>query len=241
MDRFLALFCRNPGLHLLFEQAGAANEDGTDTPREENLMGSVFTSLCHFWSLVHDGLWIYYADRPNAPPTHWRHKLAEHKYREIIAWGLTISHCRRMMRSKEPARSCHSVRAIFIWMHVALLDITRPFRSDSPGPRPGMDDLYGARQFAQRRLLGQHVCLLYLSNAVLESPRDPDWHLYFLLCIYGNESLRRPYSVSASIGRILQQLEHQDVSLERAQVEALAKDFEELAVFNEPINHGNIS
>jgi hypothetical protein len=54
--------------------------------------------------------------------------------------------------------------------------------------------------------------LLYLSNAVHESPRDPDWHLYFLLCIYGNESLRRPYSVSASIGRILQQLEHQDVA-----------------------------
>jgi hypothetical protein len=72
MDRFLALFCRNPGLQflshppslpipgsLLFEQAGAANEDGTDTPQEENLVGSVFTSLCHFWSLVHDGLWIY--------------------------------------------------------------------------------------------------------------------------------------------------------------------------------------
>jgi hypothetical protein len=30
------------------------------------------------------------------------------------------------------------------------------------------------------------------------------------------------------------------VSLERAQVEALAKDFEELAVFNELINHGNM-
>jgi hypothetical protein len=48
----------------------------------------VVTSLCHFWSLVHDGLWIYYADRPNTAPTHWRHKLAEHKYCEIIAWGV---------------------------------------------------------------------------------------------------------------------------------------------------------
>ncbi|CAG9950847.1 unnamed protein product, partial [Clonostachys rosea f. rosea IK726] len=84
-------------------------------------------------------------------------------------------------------------------MHVVLLDITRPFRSDSPDPQPGMDDLCGARQFAQCRLLGQ--------------------------------SLRRPYSVSASIGQsllaitlrdtemsgqeawwILQQLEHQDVA-----------------------------
>jgi hypothetical protein len=99
MDRFLALFCRNPGFQFpldprsppipgspLFQQAGAANGDGTDTPQEENLMGSVFTSLYYFWSLVHDGLWIYYADRPNAPPTRWRHKLTEHKYREIIAW-----------------------------------------------------------------------------------------------------------------------------------------------------------
>jgi hypothetical protein len=76
-----------------------------------------------------------------------------------------------------------------------------------------------------------HAGLLYLSNAIRESPRDSNWHLYFLLCTYGYKSLRRPYSVSASIGQsllaitlrdtemsgqeawwILQQLEHQDVA-----------------------------
>lgn len=105
MDRFLALFFRKPGFQFpshppslpipgspLFEQAGATNEDGTDTPREENLMGSVFTSLCHFWSLVHNGLWIYYADRPNAPPRHWSINSPRTSIARLLPGGLTKSH-----------------------------------------------------------------------------------------------------------------------------------------------------
>ncbi|KAK7219461.1 hypothetical protein V2G26_007464 [Clonostachys chloroleuca] len=102
---FLALFFRKPGFQFpshppslpipgspLFEQAGATNEDGTDTPREENLMGSVFTSLCHFWSLVHNGLWIYYADRPNAPPRHWSINSPRTSIARLLPGGLTKSH-----------------------------------------------------------------------------------------------------------------------------------------------------
>jgi hypothetical protein len=46
-----------------------------------------------------------------------------------------------------------------------------------------------------------HTALIYVANAVLQDKQDPEWRFYFLLCIYGYESLRRSYRLAEAIGR----------------------------------------
>lgn len=66
---------------------------------EQDLMGSTFPALCEFWLMIHDGIWVYYGGRLDAPPEGWRSKLAEHKFREIVSW--TTSLPPSLMRSKK--------------------------------------------------------------------------------------------------------------------------------------------
>ncbi|KAH6661424.1 hypothetical protein BKA67DRAFT_510437, partial [Truncatella angustata] len=42
-----------------------------------------------------------------------------------------------------------------------------------------------------------HTGLLHLANATLHSTNDPEWCLYFLLCIRGYEGLKGLFPVSA--------------------------------------------
>jgi len=46
-----------------------------------------------------------------------------------------------------------------------------------------------------------HTALMYVANAVLQDTNDSQWHEYLLLCIYGYETLRRPFRVAETIGR----------------------------------------
>lgn len=46
-----------------------------------------------------------------------------------------------------------------------------------------------------------HTALTYVANAVLLEPEDSEWRFYFLLCVYGYESLRRSYRFAETIGR----------------------------------------
>lgn len=41
-----------------------------------------------------------------------------------------------------------------------------------------------------------HTGLLYLADAALHETENADWRVYFMFCIYGYETLRRPYPVS---------------------------------------------
>jgi hypothetical protein len=112
-----------------------------------------------------------------------------------------------------------------IWLHAALMDLLRPFTSRSAqgdcafttfsaeGSSAGA--AYKASVNQLKRLVLEyrtthessaysilwHTGLLYLVNAMLETPQDPDWHFYFLVCIYGYEALSRPYRISGSIGK----------------------------------------
>ncbi|KFA68738.1 hypothetical protein S40285_09554 [Stachybotrys chlorohalonatus IBT 40285] len=112
-----------------------------------------------------------------------------------------------------------------IWLHAALLDVVRPFTGNIPqetvrwktfvAPDSSARAAYNASVNQLKRLVLDYrsnyesscysllwqTGMLYLVNAILETPRDPEWHLYFLLCIYGYEALRRPYGVSATIGK----------------------------------------
>lgn len=62
-----------------------------------------------------------------------------------------------------------------------------------------------------------HTALMYVANAVLVS-KDTDWQVYFLLCIYGYESLNRPFRVSEAIGTSLltMTLRNSDITIEEA-------------------------
>lgn len=60
---------------------------------------------------------------------------------------------------------------------------------------------------------------MYVANAVLVS-KGADWRVYFLLCIYGYESLNRPFRVSEAIGTSLltMTLRNSDITIEEAQL-----------------------
>ena len=48
-----------------------------------------------------------------------------------------------------------------------------------------------------------HTALTYVVNEVLLEPDDPEWRFYFLLCIYGYESLRRSYRFAEVMSQCL--------------------------------------
>jgi hypothetical protein len=72
-----------------------------------------------------------------------------------------------------------------------------------------------------------HTGLLYLANAVLQDTEDPEWRLYFLLCIYGYENLRRPYRVSEIIGRGLLSMTLRDTNMSGEDARKTLADLEE--------------
>ncbi|KAK8000824.1 hypothetical protein PG990_013424 [Apiospora arundinis] len=46
-----------------------------------------------------------------------------------------------------------------------------------------------------------HTAMTYVANAMLRDSQDPEWYQYMLLCLYGYETLRRPFRVAEAIGR----------------------------------------
>ncbi|KFA81939.1 hypothetical protein S40288_06893 [Stachybotrys chartarum IBT 40288] len=170
--------------------------------------------------------------RMYAPPELWKSTLAETKYREILAWTSKLPPS--LIRGKE---SGPQVPVFHIWLHAALLDVVRPFTGNTPqetvrwktfvAPDSSARAAYNSSVNQLKRLVIDYrsnyesscysllwqTGMLYLVNAILESPRDPEWHLYFLLCIYGYEALRRPYGVSATIGKGLLSMTLRDTDM----------------------------
>lgn len=46
-----------------------------------------------------------------------------------------------------------------------------------------------------------HTALLYLANAMLHSTGTEDWLIYFLVCLYGYEGLRKSFRVAEVIAK----------------------------------------
>ena len=67
-------------------------------PAQEAVMGDTFPALCHFWQIVHGARWIYYPDE-ESPPEKFAMVLAEHKFRELIAWVEVLP--RSLVRAEE--------------------------------------------------------------------------------------------------------------------------------------------
>lgn len=112
-----------------------------------------------------------------------------------------------------------------MWFHAAILDLFRPFlkRDDAekrrlrtfsaPDRTPMAAYMASVNQLkhlivhfrsnyeASTCTLLWHTAMMYVANAVLRDSRDPEWHQYLLLCLYGYETLRRPFRVAEAIGR----------------------------------------
>ncbi|KFA51288.1 hypothetical protein S40293_04420 [Stachybotrys chartarum IBT 40293] len=113
----IALFYRQPGVDIpastptspiprnrnFPKSGGAGGTSDVELDNEDDPMGSTFHSLCEFWSMIHDVIWIYYRDQPGAPPESWRPILAEYKYHEILTWSnkLPLSLSRRKQSSSQ--------------------------------------------------------------------------------------------------------------------------------------------
>ncbi|KAI1259243.1 hypothetical protein F5Y18DRAFT_314482 [Xylariaceae sp. FL1019] len=194
-----------------FSDTHAAGAGQADVP--ENLLGTIFPLLCHFWRLVHKVNWIYYTVE-NSPPIYLRAILAEYAFRELIAWVETVP---ILLVRREPG--AHYTTVFHIWLHAAILDMFKPFVNDpvlrarrlqtfTAGDstpdilcKASLEQLkrlvikYRTRHIESTYSILWHTGLIYLANGVL-SLGDPDWHLYLLLCIYAYERLNRPYRIA---------------------------------------------
>ncbi|KAI1843691.1 hypothetical protein JX266_010137 [Neoarthrinium moseri] len=182
-------------------------------------MGKTLTTLCQFWRIMH-GVSMKYFSRVRAVDySNLELEFAEMKFREILAWAENLP--RAMLLTDT---SPHHVVVFHIWLHASILDILRPFiirqkfehvrlrtfSADLSTPaaacKASVNQLkhlivhFRSHYESSTYTFLWHTALTYVANAVLQDADDPAWRLYFLLCIYGYESLRRPFRVSAAIG-----------------------------------------
>ncbi|RYP66001.1 hypothetical protein DL770_008887 [Monosporascus sp. CRB-9-2] len=211
----------------------------------EALLGNTFPALCHFWRITYGARWIYYPDE-DCPPDKFKMAIAEHKFRELIAWAEGLS--RRLIRREQ---SPHHVAVFHIWLHCIMLDIFRRFMKGSSDDRFRMatfsawdsspDAAFAASVNQLKTLIVEyrtnyvasaysilwHSGLIYLANAMLQDTSDPEWRLYFLLCIYGYESLSRPYRISEVIVQGLLSMTLRDTNMSASEARKIMKDLKE--------------
>lgn len=72
-----------------------------------------------------------------------------------------------------------------------------------------------------------HSGLIYLANAVLQDTSNPEWRIYFLLCIYGYESLSRPYRISEVIAQGLLSMTLRDTDMTATEARKINDDLKE--------------
>ncbi|KAK8071908.1 hypothetical protein PG996_005256 [Apiospora saccharicola] len=189
-----------------------------------SVMDTTFQTLCEFWQIIQRAGWIYYADLDDATD-HSTRKLTEYHFHEIIAWIETLP-----LTSLRSEGCSHHVIVSHIWMHAAIIDILRPvlksssYRNEPMRTSSASESLpelaHNASVNQLKSLLMEyrtnyeeaeysvlwHTGLLHLANAVLHETENADWRVYFMFCIYGYETLRRPYPVSEVLMQGLQSM-----------------------------------
>ncbi|OTA94554.1 hypothetical protein M434DRAFT_10626 [Hypoxylon sp. CO27-5] len=224
--------------------AEAAPISRTASTVGEALIGKTFPALCNFWRIIHGALWIYYPG-VDGPPERFKLDVAENKFRELITWTSFLPSC--LLRRKDSPHHVAvfqyvSGTIVCIWFHAAVLDIFRPFIKEQAKERPRLktfsaqdtspNAVFAASVNQLKRLIVDyrtnyetsaysilwHTGLLYLANAMLEDGEDPQTRLYFLLCVYGYERLKRPYRISRVIvqGLLSMMLRDTDMSSKEA-------------------------
>ncbi|RYO90667.1 hypothetical protein DL766_002864 [Monosporascus sp. MC13-8B] len=226
-----------PGDEAAKTAPGELPEDGHSV--HEALPGNTFPALCHFWRIINGARWIYYQDEA-CPPDRLKMAIAEHKFRELIAWAEGLSR-----------RLTYLLIGDSIWLHCIMLDIFRRFMKRSSDDRFRMatfsawdsspDAAFAASVNQLKTLIVEyrtnymasaysilwHSGLMYLANAMLRDTSDPEWRLYFLLCIYGYESLSRPYRISEVIAQGLLSMTLRDTNMSASEARKIMEDLHE--------------
>lgn len=138
-----------------------------------------------------------------------------------------------------------------LWLHSAVLDIFRPFirNSGNAAAAPhhfssgirSPEVIYAASTEQLKRLvviyrlnykpstysMVWHTALLYLANAMLQNTEQKDWFLYFLLCLYGYESLCKSFRVTEAIGKGLLSMALRNGSLSGDHARRIMAEFQE--------------
>ncbi|KAI1763894.1 hypothetical protein GGR53DRAFT_520682 [Hypoxylon sp. FL1150] len=216
-------------------------EDSTDGEQSQE----IFPAVCQFWQIIHGAGWIYNLV-PDSPPARYTIPLAEHTFRELIAWAEALPSS--ILRTE---RSSHHATVLHIWLHAAILDIFRPIVGQDVSQRPRLktftahdstpDAAYAASVSQLKHLVVEyrsksvaslysilwHTGLLYLANAMLKDTSDPEWRLYLLLCIYGYESLSRPYRISEIIVQGLLSMTMRETDMSGSEAQKIINEIKE--------------
>ncbi|KAK6859323.1 hypothetical protein PG995_002959 [Apiospora arundinis] len=202
-------------------QRSSANATPSDKPSQvQEIMGVTFPRVCELWSLMHEVSLLYHHPEDLVLPASLSLDYAEMKYRELLAWAENLP----FQLHRSDANPHHAV-ILHMWFHAAILDIFRPFlkRSEAielrlrtfsaPDRTPMAAYMASVNQLkhlivhfrsnyeASTCTLLWHTAMTYVANAMLRDSQDPEWYQYLLLCLYGYETLRRPFRVAEAIGR----------------------------------------
>ncbi|KAK7915322.1 hypothetical protein PG985_013025 [Apiospora marii] len=184
------------------------------------IMGVTFPRVCELWALMHQVSLLYRQSKDTMQPDRLSLGFAEMKYRELLAWAENLPS--ELHRSDS---NPHHAVILHMWFHAAILDLFRPFlRRDGAETRrlrtfsaanrtPVAAYVASVNQLkhlivhfrssyeASTCTLLWQTAMMYVANAVLRDSHDPEWHQYLLLCLYGYETLWRPFRVAEAIGR----------------------------------------
>jgi hypothetical protein len=141
-----------------------------------------------------------------------------------------------------------------MWLHSAILDIFRPFVQSPEHFRLKTFSASGTPEAVYKASVNQlkqliiryrssyesstytilwHTALTYVANAaMLDADEDPQWRMYFLLCIYGYETLRRPFRISEAIGRGLLTMMLRDRHITSEDAREILRQLEERGLNN---------
>ncbi|KAI0168839.1 hypothetical protein GGR52DRAFT_493079 [Hypoxylon sp. FL1284] len=253
----VSLFYRQPGsetpksaplVPIPGEPSPTQRRGGTseEVPTNKRQPEEIFPAVCHFWRIIHGARWIYYDKVQDSPPKRYKAALVEHTFRELIAWAETLPPS--LLRTQSTS---HHVTVLHIWLHAAILDIFRPIvvlpfnekerlgtfsawdSSSDTAYAASVNQLkhlvveYRSKSVASTYSILWHTGLLYLANAMLKDTKDPEWRLYLLLCIYGYESLSRPYRISELIVQGLLSMTMQETDMTGIEAQTIINEIKE--------------
>ncbi|KAK7963000.1 uncharacterized protein PG986_003825 [Apiospora aurea] len=186
----------------------------------QQIMGATFPRVCELWAMMHDVSLLYHHPKDLVQAGKLSLAFAEMKYRELLAWAENLPS--QLHRSES---NPHHAVILHMWFHAAILDIFRPFLRRHEGERlrlrtfsaPDRTPLaaytasvnqlkhlivhFRSNYEASTCTLLWHTAMTYVANAMLRDSRDPEWYQYLLLCLYGYETLRRPFRVAEAVGQ----------------------------------------
>ncbi|PFH61554.1 hypothetical protein XA68_16977 [Ophiocordyceps unilateralis] len=250
----MSLFYRQPGMHCSYHPpcVPIPGEESMDTApsspastqaSQRDNMKSLFPHLCRFWRIMHE-VSLAYEEQKHPPGFKGTLAFAEFKFRELLAWSNRLP--RHLSRDDQHP---HYVQVLHLWFHTAILDIFRPWIDGSPGQSrlrtftsivsspivvyaASINQLkqlivnYRLNFVASTYTILWHSALIYLSNAILQLPREENWLFYFLVCVYSYERLRRPWRVTRAIGTALLSLAMRNGSLSSDRARAILRDLD---------------